>query len=484
MHLSFNSTMELISAEHIQYLQTHELEYEIRLRGVQPKRNRDDRRKQLRVIIRRQRSKIDSELRSPFSFAEDVSGITISLSSLQKEVEKLANDSDQVNFKRISARIIHLSSRAEFSNPKEETQETEKAKFIQEIFNLEGEFLEKEECFRIASISLKTPPSSPTPVSVNGTNNTSSPPAAANFSFNHVPVHKWNLTFSGESNESLTVFLERASELREARNVSESELLSSAVDLFSGPALIWFRSIKHTISTWPDLESLLRETFLPTDYNDELLAEIRKRTQGENEHVVMFIAHMQGLFAKLNPKPDESEQIRIIRKNLSPYFLSQLALQTVTSISQLTSLCKRLNETRKQIDNYHPPSSSNKSLPEPSLSYSHFTETSPSNNNVNNLSSSSRLDLSSDKIKCWNCRRTGHSYSDCRSPKSLFCYGCGRPDTFKPKCPACNPASSPISKNGQGEKSKDATPRPRQSRLQFSSPNKPTGAIPKQSSRK
>lgn len=27
-------------------------------------------------------------------------------------------------------------------------------------------------------------------------------------------------------------------------------------------------------------------------------------------------------------------------------------------------------------------------------------------------------------IVCWNCRKTGHIFRDCRSPKQIFCFSC------------------------------------------------------------
>lgn len=469
--------MAFISAEHVQFLQTHELKYEIELRGGHPKKSRDDRRQQLRVIFRREKCKLDPDTISPLSFEDDLHGIKLSLTSLQEDVSKLSENSEPTVFKRISARLLHLSSRIDISVPKDAAQKLEKQQLEEEICAIEGEFLDKEETFRIASLSIKTPPVSPTPASASAPS-TSTVPNSAAVPLYRVPVHKWNVSFSGEINESLTSFLERVSELREARNVSNSELFSSAVDLFSGPALIWFRSIKHTVDNWQSLVEKLRDTFLPSDYNDELLAEIRKRTQGEKENVILFIAQMQGLFAKLTPKPTETEQIKIIRKNLLPYFLGQLALHKISSISELTSLCKQLSETRTLMDKYHPPTQQNHCLAEPSLSYSHASE--PVNtsevrgDNVSDFRSPS-------SAKCWNCRRSGHIYSECRSPKSRFCYGCGRPNTYKPKCPTCNPSAISSPKNDHSENSRDATSRPQQGRPLQSAVEQSTGAIKKNS---
>lgn len=63
--------------------------------------------------------------------------------------------------------------------------------------------------------------------------------------------------------------MERVDELRSARRISQDELFRSAVDLFTGPALIWYRSIRSTVDCWEALEAVRRD-FFPGDYDDEL----------------------------------------------------------------------------------------------------------------------------------------------------------------------------------------------------------------------
>lgn len=65
------------------------------------------------------------------------------------------------------------------------------------------------------------------------------------------PISKWGVTFDDTS--SVTDFMERVEEVRLSRRVSKQQLLVSAAEIFSERALVWFRSIRNTISTWDDL---------------------------------------------------------------------------------------------------------------------------------------------------------------------------------------------------------------------------------------
>lgn len=54
-----------------------------------------------------------------------------------------------------------------------------------------------------------------------------------------VPVYKWNLQFSGDDNFTVKSSLNRVEELSVAQRVGKDKLFSSAIDLFSGSALVY-----------------------------------------------------------------------------------------------------------------------------------------------------------------------------------------------------------------------------------------------------
>lgn len=41
-------------------------------------------------------------------------------------------------------------------------------------------------------------------------------------------------------------------------------------------------------------------------------------------------------------------------------------------------------------------------------------------------------------VVCWNCGMNGHIYKDCLKDKTVFCYGCGLKDAYKPTCSRCH----------------------------------------------
>lgn len=263
-----------------------------------------------------------------------------------------------------------------------------------------------------------------------------------------VPVYKWGIQFDGK-NSSVKAFLERVKELSVARNVSETDLFNSAIDLFSDQALIWFRAVKDKVSNWSELVSQMELAFLPPEYDERLLDEIKLRKQCRLEPISLFIASMQNLFNRLSEPLNASRQLSIIRKNILPKYVDHLALVEVKSISQLLSLCKKVDEASLIKDSYRSPQPNKLlesdlayvELPGPSRSkHKDNTRSSSNKSRTRQFSNNSRnRDASIATVTCWNCKKSGHVYSECKQKRSKFCFRCGKPNFTSRTCPSCSP---------------------------------------------
>lgn len=236
-----------------------------------------------------------------------------------------------------------------------------------------------------------------------------------------------------DSKESVLGFLERVDCLKISRGITDAELFSSSVDLFSGQAFNWYLINRCKFQNWEQLVTKLKSDFLPYNYQDDLLEEIKARKQGQHEKVTLYINAMCGLFNRLDDKPSEKNMIRIIRKNLLPNYAQPLALIDIDTVDILTEKCKRLEETLSWDQQFTSNRKNGQYLLEPDLSI-------PSTSfKDNSCCKSSRKNISvvSSTWSCWNCQQTGHKYSNCRIPRKVFCFGCGTPDMVKTKCPKC-----------------------------------------------
>lgn len=245
-----------------------------------------------------------------------------------------------------------------------------------------------------------------------------------------VPIKDWGIKFNGKDNMSINAFLERVEELKDARNAEDRDLWTYAIDFFEDDALIWFRANKDQVDNWKDLSCLLISTFQKPFYEDELLEEIRKRTQGKNESVAIYLAVMQNMFHRLSQKLTEMQKLNILLKNLQPYYQLAVCRDEFQSVSELTKILIILERTKLLCDNFQEPKSKTNSL-EPDLAYNSNHANSElelqalRNSPYNRISGPESTKTAT--MKCWNCRSTGHSFKTCSIPRQrLFCYRCGK----------------------------------------------------------
>lgn len=249
-----------------------------------------------------------------------------------------------------------------------------------------------------------------------------------------VPVKDWGIKFSGRGNISINAFLERINELKAARNAEDVDLYRYAIDLFEEDALIWFRANRDNVSNWRELVDLLLLTFQKPFYQEELLEEIRARTQGRQESVLIYIAIMQNMFNRLPTKLMERQKLSILLKNVQPYFQLAVCRENFNSVAELTTVLRVLEHTRIHCENFREPTHQARSL-EPDLA---FQGTSSQFVNAIDDTNYTHQHRESSNQKCWNCRNIGHRFRDCNLPQQrMFCYKCGRFGITTNSC-SCN----------------------------------------------
>lgn len=237
-----------------------------------------------------------------------------------------------------------------------------------------------------------------------------------------IPIKDWGVKFSGRGTISVNAFLERIDELKDARNADDEDLYRYAIDLFEDEALIWFRANKNLVSTWSELVELLVDTFQKPNYQDELLEEIKQRTQSRQESVVIYMSIMQNMFNRLPIPLSELQKLFILRKNLQPYFQKEICRDTFSSVVELTSVLRIIEQTKISCDNFKEPIVNTRSL-EQDLAY-RGTSNAVQSQHGNLAVVENRTGSQS---KCWNCRAPGHRFRECNLPRQrLFCYKCGR----------------------------------------------------------
>lgn len=166
---------------------------------------------------------------------------------------------------------------------------------------------------------------------------------------------------------------------------------------------------------------------------------IRDRKQKTNETFDSFYEAIADISDRLSRPLEENVLIEILRRNLLPEIQHEILNVPIYSIAHLRDVCRKREFFLQDVSRRH-------------------VSSKPSNfrRNIHELfvppdeSMLEEDEIAAISLICWNCRKGGHLYQDCIEPRSIFCFGCGAPNVYKPNCVTCS------SKNGQSSARKSA----------------------------
>lgn len=353
-----------------------ELEYEIKIRGILPTGNVKELTRTLRDLLTLENEGHSFSMKVEFDAESEIKICQEKLIDLESLIKAPLSEAI---IRKLKSKLGHLVGRCEriTSNDKEIIEI--KAKLLTDIFKYVSLFRKLCEEHKGSSEPLDIQfqqsliTSTPNRSSSNATENQSAtglPVLMNNLSLNkRVNFSSWGLTFSGDSDTmGLNAFLERIEELCEAHNVSHDDLFRGAIEIFEGKALIFYRALKGKVNDWKTLCEHFREEFLPRDYTERLWEQIKSRTQGEKESITIYVAYMTNLFNRCSASINEAMKLKILRKNILPFYQTQLGLVDISTVDELIKLCKRIEDSRVNVLNFVPPTVDKHSV-EPDLLY-------------------------------------------------------------------------------------------------------------------
>lgn len=449
---------------HVNRLDKDELVYELAIRGIAAG-NCDEMRHRLGVA--RQLEKSGDSIKFPeypFSFAEDAAVVDRKIKEIIPLIGKFSGDEKCGEFLKLQTKLSHILNRLDhmdaegdpeklkarsewvamafslFKRLEDATSKYEREKGIPLGLNLLEAQAAGANLGHVAVDASEDVEEGDFRANIAGAVNSSALHQTSSSSFNRVVLpNKWNLQFSGDKKGlSLSAFLEKAEELRVARQVPKEVLLESGIDLFVGKAYQFYLAYRSDVTTWDEFVDLLREEFQPCNYNEKLFDEICKRTQGPDESIGIYLAVMSGYFKRLTCPVSEDAKLKILLRNLAPFYQSQLALVDVSSVSQLRTLCRRLEERRESVERYSQPSR-RANLLEPDLAYIHeVPEVAAGVATVNVVDKSAEVaETGSREIVCFRCKKPGHRAVGCSLPRPKFCFRCKKDGFTIRTCPNC-----------------------------------------------
>lgn len=249
----------------------------------------------------------------------------------------------------------------------------------------------------------------------------------------------WKLKFTGSSSGlSVENFIYRVKALTIQTLQGDFELLCrNASSLFEGKAADWFWRYHRSVPSvsWTELCKALRQQYADSRTDIDIRELVRDRKQNRGESFDSFYEAVVDLTDRLKEPLSESMLVQILRRNLLPDIQHEILNLKINSLQELRDVCRKREIFMQEIRRKH-------SVPftKPFLGSKRVSELVDVEDDVMTEGLESMNDeVSALSLTCWNCNQMGHRYQDCLSDRTVFCYGCGAPNMYKPNCAKCNP---------------------------------------------
>jgi hypothetical protein len=249
--------------------------------------------------------------RSPSKKLDPMSELSVcsqKLAGQEKQLETFGDKKSSSAYRKLDTQLTHVLNRVERIKPTDELGANQRFDMLKALLRCFHRLEEKSE--PAAGLGLR-PDMESEPVG-DGQMQSVPPPPMGQGSVQtvvrktQVPVKNWGMTFSGaDLGLSVQPFVEEVEFLSRARNTTKEDLFTAAIDLFTGPAAIYFGAVYKEVSSCDDLLVKLREVFEPPDYEEQLWEKIKGRTQGSKERIGIYVATMKNYFSRLRSPPSE-----------------------------------------------------------------------------------------------------------------------------------------------------------------------------------
>lgn len=462
-------------------LLVEELNYELRIRGVQTSRDVNDKRKMLGKLLDRERNRNIAIEDPNFLFDTERLAIDTTLESIRQIVREFEGPPTDSTYVRVRARLAHVAARIQrMALTPEHGQEAQtfKNEAYATCLILEAE-LDERVTQGDAQGNNQAMGLTPAP-----TYNEPGPNVVHVHSPNPISIYKWDVKFNGTMDAfGVKNFLERVNELAEARHVTKGQLFEAASDLFVGKGRLWLQQAKkeNSVTDWDSLVAKLEKDFVSATYEEDLWQLIKNRGQRKDESVVIFIAVMQSLFGRLRNTPAEATKVKWILKNFRSEIRDKLLLQEFGTVTELSTAAHRIEAALVEFSRspVNQPKFKDSSLNdgEGPSSWRRADATPRGNSSCCNVSSAQQrtgrsgartnsnwqrgAERQPDKQEgrthqqrskpnrngreprdgrdnCWNCGMPNHSFRFCKQERRKFCFKCGKPDVTVAECDRCS----------------------------------------------
>lgn len=235
-------------------------------------------------------------------------------------------------------------------------------------------------------------------------------------------ILNWRLKFDGSRQGISTEdFLYRVRSMTRQNLYGDHNLLCDHLHLLLGDkASDWFWKFhrNNPCFTWEKFCEEFRKKYEDADTDMDIWDSINARKQNDKEPFEEFQFEIEKLVSRLRNPITEESLVRILIRNSKMSLRYELMHLGITTLVRLREEIRTHEQFCKQTRQ--------QSYRQPRPFVSELDE------------QTEIAAIQRKSMKCWNCGKVGHRYDYCLEPRSIFCYGCGAANVFKPNCIHCN----------------------------------------------
>ncbi|CAB0029639.1 unnamed protein product [Trichogramma brassicae] len=129
-----------------------------------------------------------------------------------------------------------------------------------------------------------------------------------------------------------------------------------AVDaLLVGEAQVWYESVEHKLHSWQDFERRFRRSFANQATPEELLTELRRRTQGKGEDINTYLTNFRYLCSRFREPLPYENQVAIAFRGIRPEYRNFIAHREISSFKELEKAGKEYEKLCRMNAYWHEP---------------------------------------------------------------------------------------------------------------------------------
>lgn len=272
-------------------------------------------------------------------------------------------------------------------------------------------------------------------------------------------IQNWHIKFDGSANGlSVEEFLYRVRSLtRENFNNDFNLICKNLHMLLTGKARDWFWRYHKQVDSvqWSEFCSALRYQYKDFRSSFDIREEIRNRKMKSGESFESFYESVCSILDRLETPMAESELVEILVRNLRADIRHELLYVPIYSIAHLRKLVQ-MRENLLGEDFYRRGSAQRNHAP---LNIRKVADIATQDDMPNEFQVDA-MRQSQISVKCWNCDDIGHFWEDCLKDRTIFCYGCGAKNVYKPQCTVCASKKLQYPKNQYSPPTTHPPPRP------------------------